>query len=596
MSWNFSQKEYNEMAKTNEPLARLLRMAALDSAEQWLQNEVLKMRRKKAMDAEERWVTVHPNGAENKGRKVKIDNKTGNILAGLGGEHKGEKINAIKNKSSNKSSFKLTGKGNYFQKNAKGKEPKKASGRLDIPQVRQQVNSTQQSNLQNSNLQNSNLQNKNKTQRVKKVENEIITGSLKNKGNNIKTNTGIKIKPTGKVAFAKTAKGNKIKTQYALVDASNLITSHDPSNGKVNAKFPQELQPRDRSRSTSMQWVQKISKDIDPEQLGGSRRADSGAPIIGDDGIVESGNGRTMALLLAYQNGNADDYRDWLEETASYFNINPDEVSKMKQPVLVRVRQSDVDRAAFAVEANQDDKLGMTATEKAKADEARITPDLISKLHADGDLTSLENADFIKGFLTSLGTNEAAQYITSNNRPTQSLIARVQAALFSKAYNDDRLLELTADTTDPEIKNILNGLNGSASEFIKMRQSDKDSGRDTGDKTTKTIISAINMFKKAKEKGMSLERYLKQIDMFDKPADDIVNTAELISKYNRSGKKLSALFNGIASAVRRDNDDSRTGSMFGGNAPLKYGDILASVNRNIESEEAKTAKIKIKTK
>ena len=565
MSWDFSQNEYNEMAKTNEPLARLLRMEALDSAERWLQNEVLKMRRKKAMDAKERWITVHPNGAENKGRHVKIDGKTGEIKAGMGGKHKGEKINAIKNKSS----FKLTGKENHFQ-----------NGRLDIPQVRRQVNSTQKSNLQN------------KTQRVKKVENEIITGSLKNKGNNIKTNTGIKIKPTGKVAFAKTAKGNKIKTQYALVDASNLITSHDPSNGKVNAKFPQELQPRDRSRSTSMQWVQKISKDIDPEQLGGSRRADSGAPIIGDDGIVESGNGRTMALLLAYQNGNADDYRDWLEETASYFNINPDEVSKMKQPVLVRVRQSDVDRAVFAVEANQDDKLGMTATEKAKADEARITPDLISKLKGDGDLTSLENADFIKGFLTSLGTNEAAQYITSNNRPTQSLIARVQAALFSKAYNDDRLLELTADTTDPEIKNILNGLNGSASEFIKMRQSDKDSGRDTGDKATKTIIDAINMFKEVKEKGLTLENYLKQIDMFNQPKDEVVNTAKLLDKYHRSGKKLGALFNGIASAIRRDNEKSRTGSMFGGNAPLKYKDILESVNRNILAEEAKNSNLK----
>ena len=565
MSWDFSQNEYNEMAKTNEPLARLLRMEALDSAERWLQNEVLKMRRKKAMDAKERWITVHPNGAENKGRHVKIDGKTGEIKAGMGGKHKGEKINAIKNKSS----FKLTGKENHFQ-----------NGRLDIPQVRKQVNSTQKSNLQN------------KTQRVKKVENEIITGSLKNKGNNIKTNTGIKIKPTGKVAFAKTAKGNKIKTQYALVDASNLITSHDPNNGKVNAKFPQELQPRDRSRSTSMQWVQKISKDIDPEQLGGSRRADSGAPIIGDDGIVESGNGRTMALLLAYQNGNADDYRDWLEETASYFNINPNEVSKMKQPVLVRVRQSDVDRAAFAVEANQDDKLGMTATEKAKADEARITPDLISKLKGDGDLTSLENADFIKGFLHSLGTNESAQYITSNNRPTQSLIARVQSALFSKAYNDDRLLELTADTTNPEIKNILNGLNGSASEFIKMRQSDKDSGRDTGDKATKTIIDAINMFKEVKEKGLTLENYLKQIDMFNQPKDDVVNTAKLLDKYHRSGKKLGALFNGIASTIRRDNEKSRTGSMFGGNAPLKYKDILESVNRNILAEEAKNSNLK----
>lgn len=92
MSWNFSQNEYNEMAKTNEPLARLLRMAALDSAEQWLQNEVLKMRRKKAMDAKDRWITVKPNGEENKGRHVKIDGETGEIKAGMGGRYNGQKI------------------------------------------------------------------------------------------------------------------------------------------------------------------------------------------------------------------------------------------------------------------------------------------------------------------------------------------------------------------------------------------------------------------------------------------------------------------------------------------------------------------------
>ena len=164
--------------------------------------------------------------------------------------------------------------------------------------------------------------------------------------------------------------------------------------------------------------------------------------------------------------------------------------------------------------------------------------------------------------------------------------------MFSKAYNDDRLLELTADTTDPEIKNILNGLNGSASEFIKMRQSDKDSGRDTGDKATKTIIDAINIFKEVKEKGLTLENYLKQIDMFNQPKDDVVNTAKLLDKYHRSGKKLGALFNGIASAVRRDNEKSRTGSMFGGNAPLKYKDVLESVNRNILAEEAKNSNLK----
>ena len=92
MSWNFSQKEYNEMAKTNEPLARLLRMAALDSAEKWLQNEVLKMRRKKAMDAKDRWITVKPNGEEHKGRHVKIDGETGEIKAVMCGRFNGQKI------------------------------------------------------------------------------------------------------------------------------------------------------------------------------------------------------------------------------------------------------------------------------------------------------------------------------------------------------------------------------------------------------------------------------------------------------------------------------------------------------------------------
>jgi hypothetical protein len=40
----------------------------------------------------------------------------------------------------------------------------------------------------------------------------------------------------------------------------------------------------------------------------------SGAPIVGPDGVVESGNGRTMAVMLAYQQGlpTAQTYRAYL--------------------------------------------------------------------------------------------------------------------------------------------------------------------------------------------------------------------------------------------------------------------------------------------
>ena len=110
----------------------------------------------------------------------------------------------------------------------------------------------------------------------------------------------------------KTAKGTRVATVLALVEADSLIVSHDPASGNENPAFPQELQPRDRGRDSSIQWVQKVAASLDPDSLGRTSRADTGAPIIGPDHVVESGNGRSMAVKLAYQRGTADDYRQWL--------------------------------------------------------------------------------------------------------------------------------------------------------------------------------------------------------------------------------------------------------------------------------------------
>lgn len=43
----------------------------------------------------ERWITVHPNGKENKGSPVKIDDETGEVLAGMGGKFTGKHISAV---------------------------------------------------------------------------------------------------------------------------------------------------------------------------------------------------------------------------------------------------------------------------------------------------------------------------------------------------------------------------------------------------------------------------------------------------------------------------------------------------------------------
>lgn len=40
----------------------------------------------------DRWITVHPNGKENKGTPVKLDEATGEVKAGMGGKFNGQRI------------------------------------------------------------------------------------------------------------------------------------------------------------------------------------------------------------------------------------------------------------------------------------------------------------------------------------------------------------------------------------------------------------------------------------------------------------------------------------------------------------------------
>ena len=48
-----------------------------------------------AMDAD-KWITVHPNGSEGKGRPALIDGETGRVKAGMGGKFNGEKISEVR--------------------------------------------------------------------------------------------------------------------------------------------------------------------------------------------------------------------------------------------------------------------------------------------------------------------------------------------------------------------------------------------------------------------------------------------------------------------------------------------------------------------
>ncbi|MCE6003367.1 hypothetical protein KSB07_03205 [Acinetobacter junii] len=391
----------------------------------------------------------------------------------------------------------------------------------------------------------------------------------------------------GRSNNVKTAKGTKVSTLFAVLEADQVIASHT-ATGAENPNYPQELQPRDRSRESSQAWVQKTSNTLDPESLGRSGRADTGAPIVGDDLVVESGNGRTMAIQLAYERGNADEYKEWLIDEAEYFGFSADQINQFKQPILVRIRTSEIDRIQFTVEANQDDKLSFSATERAKTDARRLDENLLSLFTPgeDGDLITASNQKFIQGFLKSLGETEAAQYIGTDGKPTQALVTRMKAAIFSKAYNDDRLLEMMADQTKPDLQNMLNALGAAAPKFIEAQAVSRGDVQDVSSsivdgieqaldkRVTNAIIDAANTILAAKQNDQDIVEFVKQQGLFGDLGEGVPELAVFLSKNSRSAKKMSLLFKAMAAFAEKQAIDGQNMGLFGEPEPVSIKDAI----------------------
>lgn len=359
---------------------------------------------------------------------------------------------------------------------------------------------------------------------------------------------------------AYTAKMNKVKSKFALVDAHSLTTSHN-YDGHVNTAYPQEIQPRDRARIASRMQIQEIANDIKPELYGIDHKTSDGAPIVGKDGIVESGNGRTIALSLAYKTGKADEYKEWLKGYAKHVGLKPEDVDKMDAPMLVRVRQTDVDRPEFAREANQSNQLGQSPTEVAQSDAERIDDAMLAKYQPDddGDILGEDNKPFVQAFLQKLGSKEAASYVDKYGEPNKKLVDRIQAAVFERVYRSEALTELMTESADSDVKNIIGAMSVSAAAYSKIQKH--------GDlNVTPELLDAIDIYRSAKRSGNSIDDQLDQagFDNDGKMTQVHPVTEELaraIHEFKGSKKKLTHFFKTMTERAgdevsARENDEA----------------------------------------
>ncbi|WP_441373632.1 PLxRFG domain-containing protein [Acinetobacter lwoffii] len=342
------------------------------------------------------------------------------------------------------------------------------------------------------------------------------------------TNEGT-TQPPGKTEKVYTPGTNReIEVRHKVVEADDLITSND-ANGAVNPNFPKHLQPRDRSRPTSIAQVHDIASKLNPKLLGENPSTASGAPIVSAEGVVESGNGRTMAIRKSYETDKGEAYKQWLGEQGY-------DVSGMKNPVLVRERTSsmtDQELRDYTRESNESSTLTMSPTEQAMVD-AKAVVDLLDQ-YRGGDINSAANRDFVNRFVTELvPTSERGKMLSAGTGLTQDGQRRINAALVAAAYNDTFIVDQVFESTESDIKAIGNALTDVAGFWAKMRDMAINGQIPKDLDVTPNLVEAVHLVQKARVTSTKLADLVAQDDIFSGAVDSV--TLDFLSVFYRGDK------------------------------------------------------------
>jgi hypothetical protein len=310
-----------------------------------------------------------------------------------------------------------------------------------------------------------------------------------------------------------TPSGAQVGVRYEIVPGNSLIASHTQDLNE-NPAFPSELQPRQRGRAASEAQIASMAQNLQPERLGGSASAGEGAPIVGPDNVVESGNGRALAIVRAYQQAGkpAQAYRNYLASQG--FNTEG-----IENPVLIRRRVTDLapdERIRFAQESNASPGLAMSATERAAVDAGRLSPDVVD-LFKGGDTASAENVPFVRAFARNvLDRGEEGSFVTPDGRLSVDGARRVDNALLSKAYGNADLVASLTETGDENIKAFGNALRDASGSVARLN-SDIQAGRVPEQfSISGPLVEAAQLVQKARATRTPLANLVAQSDAFSR--------------------------------------------------------------------------------
>ena len=352
--------------------------------------------------------------------------------------------------------------------------------------------------------------------------------------------------------------GTSYDMAYEIKSLDDLIASNDAAYG-VNPLYPGELQPRDRTREASRQQIENMANDLRPELLGESYKLSDGAPIIGMDNVVESGNGRTLAIGKAYENGRAEEYQKYIEQYAADRGWD---ISGINKPVLVRTRLTDTDRVQFTKLANESDVAQFSASERAASDVDRLPDASLLQINGDGTINLDQSMDYVRNFIASLPKAEQGSVITGDGRLSQEGKRRIESAITQHAYGDSSLVTRLAENLDDDSKTVLNALLRAAPQLSQLDALVKQGGRHQNS-IAKDLAQAAQKLSDLKASGMRVDDYLNQGQLID---DGLAPGArDFLNVFDQNNRSAKAIGENIQSRIDEIESmgDPRQGSLFG---------------------------------
>lgn len=236
---------------------------------------------------------------------------------------------------------------------------------------------------------------------------------------------------------------------WAVVEAADLVTSHDARTFRPHPAYPEGVQERAYHRDPYEQrkvsdhaarLVADFLVNTNPDSVNGAPvvvavAAGEHEPRTREDGsvsnahaahlIVLGGNSRAMSLQRAYSDGNAAAYRALLVERSRVFGLAPRQLDGMAAPVLVRVVEAEPARwRDLSRTLNETQTQEKRASDDAVSLSHRLSPETLAVL---GD--SVNPDETLTAYLSSPRARALVRRLLADRVITETTAGRLLVGL-----------------------------------------------------------------------------------------------------------------------------------------------------------------------